>query len=225
MPTNHFTGKKIPVSGDALDLTEILTNYALSGHLSIEVETLSEADAVRQGLDAIGHYGAIKAYVREAGVTYLHKRSTTGAPSTGVEGWEHDSGRQEGMTAYIGANVPEAAHTSIPVTTMVRTSDGWTVAGSNVTPPEQSGFYMVTAEGTLSAAAATLGRVYIEIECDGKKARSSGANENVLSHMYAFAMNPTSKVRVNVYHATGGDAAFSGEINIVQVASPAWHRI
>lgn len=222
MATNDALGRLIPAAGDPADATAWLGGYSLSHPGIVEVGSLAAANALRT---------AYHAACTDAGVTPKPlmvwrtdienlERETPGG------GWEYVAGRQHGATVLFSRPDVNAGITpprSLYAEEFVRASPGWTMDSEAHLVIPQSGMYVMSAQVNISGAASSLGRTFFEFETNNTgfgAHRRSSTNEDNYGGSAVGNLNKGDQLRIRVYHATGGQRAYTATLDIAMINSP-----
>lgn len=221
MPVNDALGRSIATNADAPSIETALRNYSLSDVGIIKVASRTQANQVLTAYKQAGGTQPVVVWNESSENLEIH-------PNTGAAGenWDYLAGRAHGATFNMNTTVLRDARDDVVFpSSVIRASAGWTIAsdGHNMVFPA-TGMYHLDLSGTISGTAGDLGRVYTQFKVNDTtiKGRQGVQNENFVHAALLYPFTKGDKVKVEMYHAAGGQRSFSGELNVVQINNPRW---
>lgn len=221
MPELDPLGATVPVAAtDPADLPRWIRTLNLTAPPVVEVTSTTQANTIRDAYRS----ACTAAWVTPKRLMVWNTQSENLERETTAGGWEYVAGRQHGATVIMQTTVLRAARDDVLFATEFRrASAGWTLAsdGYNVIVPA-TGMYLFDLHGVISGTANDLGRVYVQfiVNDGGTPVRQGAVAEDGLHVTMVRPLTKGDRVKVEIYHAAGGQRAFTGEMQAVQLNSP-----
>jgi hypothetical protein len=223
MPQRNVRRHLIPTEGDPANIAVIVRDAMYSVNDIIPVDSATERDQVYAELRGGDFDGAI--YVDRSDTSNIERRPSL---DEGDGPWEVIAGRQHGATVKFGSSsttqiTPNVVH-ALYFHLWERASPGWTRTGNYDIIIPSEGMYGVSMMVDFAAAAATLGRVFVELIEDATytRMRFAGTNEDKIGGTTLLPLSKGSRLKVQVYQQKAPATSASLTMNIAQMNAPRW---